>query len=478
MNSKLITKISIFCFLFVLCGNTSSSRLPDNFNNCLVSLNDAVSQLDDIKITNELNFEYRIVREVTTREECIDMVIGTNLEQGAELVNGVLVDLVVGIKQNEVTETVKETEYELYLKQLEEKNLKNINLIESPLFGDANIEIKQSGLGVITYIRIDNPLNFDLMFSTAEGYIYGIVDNQVKQVISISNKTIRERESGLHSFEFFSNNSKDYLLVTYSGIDNKYYFTSYLLQDGLVNENEEIILASFDINDNNVHFGGKILKNNQKLYLCLGDQNIPGNSAKFDNPWGKIFSIDTTDFFEDPVISIDDERVSVLAYGLRNPWSCFFQNQNMIVPDVGNSHWEELNVLENYQTISEPLFFGWPWLESYFDANYKNLPVSEDIKSEQVNSTVYPRYLYPHGNDYCAIIGGTYLENSTKWDDYIFIGAFCTGTTWAVDLINQSKLIVLDKGIIPFSITTINNFGNDSLIVGTTSGDLIEVVLP
>ena len=192
MNSKLITKISIFCFLFVLCGNTSSSRLPDNFNNCLVSLNDAVSQLDDIKITNELNFEYRIVREVTTREECIDMVIGTNLEQGAELVNGVLVDLVVGIKQNEVTETVKETEYELYLKQLEEKNLKNINLIESPLFGDANIEIKQSGLGVITYIRIDNPLNFDLMFSTAEGYIYGIVDNQVKQVISISNKTIRE----------------------------------------------------------------------------------------------------------------------------------------------------------------------------------------------------------------------------------------------------------------------------------------------
>ena len=47
-----------------------------------------------------MNFEFRIVREVTEREECIDKILGTNLEQGAELQNGLLVDLVVGIVKN------------------------------------------------------------------------------------------------------------------------------------------------------------------------------------------------------------------------------------------------------------------------------------------------------------------------------------------------------------------------------------------
>ena len=59
------------------------------------------NQLQEIKTQNELNFEFRIVREVTTREECIDKILGTNLEQGAELQNGLLVDLVVEVKQNE-----------------------------------------------------------------------------------------------------------------------------------------------------------------------------------------------------------------------------------------------------------------------------------------------------------------------------------------------------------------------------------------
>ena len=74
-----------------------------------------------LKQENNLNFDTRIVREVTDRDECIDMILGTNLEQGARLENGQLVDLVVGIKKNEVTETVKETELDLYMKQPKKK---------------------------------------------------------------------------------------------------------------------------------------------------------------------------------------------------------------------------------------------------------------------------------------------------------------------------------------------------------------------
>ena len=69
------------------------------------------------------------MRELTDRDECIDQVLGTNLPQGASLENGTLIDLVVGIKKNEVTDFVKKTELDLYLDQLEEKDLLDINLI-------------------------------------------------------------------------------------------------------------------------------------------------------------------------------------------------------------------------------------------------------------------------------------------------------------------------------------------------------------
>ena len=42
-----------------------------------------------------------------------------------------------------------------------------------------------------------------------------------------------------------------------------------------------------------------------------------------------------------------------------------------------------------------------------------------------------------------VIIGGTTLSNSNKWDEYIFVGDFCTGTIWAINFEKDSELIVL-----------------------------------
>ena len=100
------------------------------------------------------------------------------------------------------------------------------------------------------------------------------------------------------------------------------------------------------------------------------------------------------------------------------------------------------------------------------------------IRWSFIESTVFPNYVFPHGNDYCAVIGGTVLTNSTKWQDYFFVGDFCTGTIWAIDVRKKSEVIVLEKNLIPFSITTINDSGNETLLVGTTSGQIIEVTLP
>ena len=171
MRIKKITAIkSLLLISLIYCAQSNQATLPNNFNNCQVSLDQAVEELQEIKTQNELNFEFRIVREVTEREECIDKILGTNLEQGAELQNGLLVDLVVGVVKNQVTESVKTSEYDLYLLQLEEKNIENLNLIETPSFGEASVNNIVEGSNIITYIRNENPLNFKFLFSEAEGF--------------------------------------------------------------------------------------------------------------------------------------------------------------------------------------------------------------------------------------------------------------------------------------------------------------------
>ena len=106
------------------CTNSNEITLPSSFNNCEVSLNSALDELKSIKEQNGLNFEYRIVREQTTRDECVDMVLGTNLPQGATISDNSLIDLVVGVKKDEITESVIKSEYELYMQQIKRWKLK------------------------------------------------------------------------------------------------------------------------------------------------------------------------------------------------------------------------------------------------------------------------------------------------------------------------------------------------------------------
>ena len=461
------------------CSSSNAATLPSDFNNCQVTLDDALNELQELKTSNELIFEVRIVREITDRDECIDMVLGTNLPQGAELENGKLVDLVVGIKKDEVSETVKATEYDLYIQQLEDKNIEKLNLITAPLFGNAEVDQLIEGQNLITYIKSENPMSYRFLFSEAEGFIYGVdSDLNVVTILDLSEKTIREKEAGLHTFDFINIENKNYLLVTYTSTEKKYKMSAF----EIISDSElgiEINLISFDLqNDNNVHFGGKILQDNKNFLLCLGDLNSPGNSAKFDSPWGKILNIELDNILNSPISSHDDSRIKYIAYGLRNPWSCFLDQQNLVVPDVGNIHWEEVNVLPNYNETSDPYFMGWPWYESFFDANYQNTPVDDDIKNQQIENTFFPSFLYPHANDYCAIIGGTNLNNFPKWSGYFFVGDFCTGTIWAINTEKDSQLIVLEKNIVPYSITTINDSENGTLLVGTTSGTILELILP
>ena len=116
-------------------------------------------------------------------------------------------------------------------------------------------------------------------------------------------------------------------------------------------------------------------------------------------------------------------------------------------------------------------------ISTFYVSNYQ-INVSNDIKEQQLQNNVKPSYIFPHANGYCAVIGGTDLNSSRKWNGYVFVGDFCTGTIWAIDHKQKTKLKILDKDIIPYSITTIQDSGNETLLVGTTSGNIFEINLP
>ena len=68
-------------------------------------------------------------------------------------------------------------------------------------------------------------------------------------------------------------NSKDYLVATYTGVDNKYHLSAFEVLPDLKLGNEEslAIISDGNVETTKIHWGGKILQKDQNIILCLGD---------------------------------------------------------------------------------------------------------------------------------------------------------------------------------------------------------------
>ena len=124
MRIKKITAIkSLLLISLIYCAQSNQATLPNNFNNCQVSLDQAVEELQEIKTQNELNFEFRIVREVTERALRkagipFDMLIMGFADTGRVLINdinwkGKVKAHAVNMKRDEGFENINWEEYEL-----------------------------------------------------------------------------------------------------------------------------------------------------------------------------------------------------------------------------------------------------------------------------------------------------------------------------------------------------------------------------
>lgn len=223
-------------------------------------------------------------------------------------------------------------------------------------------------------------------------------------------------ERGLLGIAFdpdFATNQFLYVYYTVNGAE-KHNRVSRLTANGdlMVPGSEQVILELNTLNAGN-HNGGAIhFGIDGKLYIATGDNAVGANAQSLSNLLGKILRInsDGTIPEDNPfyATATGDNR-AIWAYGLRNPFTFAFNpgTSRMMINDVGQSRWEEINAGITGSN------YGWPSTEGpTTNPNFRA-----------------PIFAYPHGGSDpnisgTAITGGVFYSPQTATFPAEFVGDY------------------------------------------------------
>jgi glucose/arabinose dehydrogenase len=229
-------------------------------------------------------------------------------------------------------------------------------------------------------------------------------------------------------------------------------------------------------NGGQLQFGG-----DGTLYISIGDGGAlspPGYPAPDKSMLlGKILRIDPrqngaqpyTIPPSNPFVGSGD-REEIYAYGLRNPWRFSIDSGNIIIADVGQSQWEEINYLP--LSAARGTNFGWPQYEG--NHNFNNSLPGEDPPK-------FPMLVYDHNGGRCAVIGGYVSKDPavpSLQGRYLY-GDLCEGQirSFVADVSSQRATKQRPAGIVAANITSFGR-GNNHIYVTQTSGQLSRIVAP
>ncbi len=235
------------------------------------------------------------------------------------------------------------------------------------------------------------------------------------------------------------------------------------------------------------HHGGQIqFGPDGYLYLGLGDggsQRDPDETAQDTTTFmGSILRLDVDGRMpgrgyavpaDNPFVDGVGHLKEVWAYGLRNPWRfSFAPDGRLIVADVGQGSWEEINIVERGGN------YGWSLKEgSDCFAPERERRLEGDCQDERLQDPVYA-YGRSQG---AAIIGGYVYTGSALPDlagQYIFADN-TNGSLWALEFPPADSLedpVVTDLGRFDWWITTLGQGPEGEIYVGGWDGRLFKLV--
>ena len=288
-----------------------------------------------------------------------------------------------------------------------------------------------------------------------DGRILIIKGNSVlsEPFLDISKKLSTGGERGLLGLAFhpsFSSNGRLFLNYTReqdrATVIAEYQVTS---NPNQAIQKEEILLIIPQPYGN--HNGGMIAFGpDGYLYIGMGDGGAGGDPKNYaqnvNELLGKFLRIDVDQQrpygipSDNPFVKGQD-RPEIFAWGLRNPWRFSFDRKtgNLWAGDVGQNHWEEIDVIQKGKN------YGWRLLEGKHCFN-------PEAGCRTAKNLVDPVTEYDHSSDRCSVTGG-YVYRGTMipalQGTYLF-GDFCSGEIWGYKDGQTQMLLVTDQQISSF----------------------------
>jgi glucose/arabinose dehydrogenase len=191
------------------------------------------------------------------------------------------------------------------------------------------------------------------------------------------------------------------------------------------------------------HNGGQIMFGPEGLlYVTMGDNATSANAQSINNYFGKILRIDPRDPPGEASFSVpesnpvfpEDLKTAIYSIGLRNPYRASFgPSGELIVGDVGNGTWEEVDVGHPTGTAAATTLaganLGWPFCEGFCPSPPPKPGLTD------------PVFEYPHtgpSNETsgCAVLGGYVVRdpNLTGLTGRYLYGDLCRSDLRTLDL--------------------------------------------
>ena len=168
-------------------------------------------------------------------------------------------------------------------------------------------------------------------------------------------------------------------------------------------------------------------------------------------------------------------RAEIHAIGLRNPWrfSVDRDSGHIYIGDVGQSDWEEIDVLA---PKAREASFGWAEMEGH-ECFYG--------RACDPGAHIEPVIAYPHVDGetgHCAVIGGYAYDGeagSLPAGTYLYAD-YCSGTIWGVPAaqLRAGRAAPAVVGQVPAELGPVRSFGRDDageLYLVTDRGHVLAI---
>jgi glucose/arabinose dehydrogenase len=259
-------------------------------------------------------------------------------------------------------------------------------------------------------------------------------------------------------------------------------------EDGTADPDSERILLELEWH-RPIHQAGSIeFGPDGYLYGALGDGLNPYNGQDISNLMGSIVRIDVDGRTGDRPYGIPEDNPLVgaegldelYAWGFRNPWKMAFSGDQLIVGDVGQADWEEVNVVERGGN------YGWPLKEGTYchdpqlgTSSEGECVVSGSRGEELINPVLEFPHFYEDQPVGYAVIGGHIHGGAVDElaDQYVF-GVFTRSFTEPAGrlLVAQpgedrpwrtSVLRFADREELGIQVLSLGQDGEDTYVLGT-----------